>query len=39
MQQIEEQTRNHEALVQEVERMRKLIEDMTQIQQGPPYDP
>ncbi|KAA0041988.1 NBS-LRR type resistance protein [Cucumis melo var. makuwa] len=38
MQQIEEQTRNHEALVSEVERMRKLIDDMTREQQGPLYD-
>ena len=38
MQQIGENTRNHEALVSEVERMWKLIEDMTQQQQGPPYD-
>ncbi|KAA0040565.1 CACTA en-spm transposon protein [Cucumis melo var. makuwa] len=39
MQQIEEQTRNHDALVSKVERMRKLIEDMTRVQQGPPHDP
>ncbi|TYK03072.1 gamma-aminobutyrate transaminase POP2 [Cucumis melo var. makuwa] len=39
MQRIEEQTRNHEALVSEVEQMRKLIEDMTRAQQGLPHDP
>ncbi|KAA0036686.1 CACTA en-spm transposon protein [Cucumis melo var. makuwa] len=38
MQQIEEKTRNHEALVSKVERMWKLIEDMTRAQ-GPPHDP
>ncbi|KAA0039275.1 CACTA en-spm transposon protein [Cucumis melo var. makuwa] len=38
MQQIEEQTRNHEALVSEVKRMQKLIEDMTRAQQGSPHD-
>uniref|UniRef100_A0A9I9EAB6 CACTA en-spm transposon protein n=1 Tax=Cucumis melo TaxID=3656 RepID=A0A9I9EAB6_CUCME len=39
MQWIEEQTRNHKTLVSEVEQMRKLIEDMTRAQQGPPHDP
>ncbi|KAA0065683.1 CACTA en-spm transposon protein [Cucumis melo var. makuwa] len=39
MQQIEEQIRNHNALVSEVERMRKLIEDMTRAQQGSLHDP
>ncbi|KAA0059578.1 CACTA en-spm transposon protein [Cucumis melo var. makuwa] len=39
MQQIEEQTRNHDALASEVERMRKLIEDMSRALQGPPHDP
>ncbi|TYK24210.1 CACTA en-spm transposon protein [Cucumis melo var. makuwa] len=39
MQQIEEQTRNHDALASEVERMRKLIEDMSRVLQGPPHDP
>uniref|UniRef100_A0A9I9E5U5 Zinc finger protein ZPR1-like protein n=1 Tax=Cucumis melo TaxID=3656 RepID=A0A9I9E5U5_CUCME len=38
MQRIEEHTRNHEALVSEVEQMRKLIEDMTRAQQVPPHD-
>ncbi|KAA0062293.1 CACTA en-spm transposon protein [Cucumis melo var. makuwa] len=40
LQHIEERTRNHKALVSEVEQMRKLIaEDMTQAHQGPPHDP
>ncbi|KAA0065474.1 hypothetical protein E5676_scaffold76G00190 [Cucumis melo var. makuwa] len=33
-----QQTRNHGALVSEVERIRNLIRDMTQAQQGPPHD-
>ncbi|KAA0037353.1 CACTA en-spm transposon protein [Cucumis melo var. makuwa] len=37
--QTTQKTRNHEALVSEMERMRKLIEDMTWAQQGPPHDP
>ncbi|TYJ99807.1 CACTA en-spm transposon protein [Cucumis melo var. makuwa] len=38
LKQIQEQTRNHQALVSEVEQMRKLIQDMTRAQQGPPHD-
>ena len=38
IQRIEEQTRNHETLVSEVEQMRKLIEDMTRAHQGPLHD-
>ncbi|TYK28457.1 NBS-LRR type resistance protein [Cucumis melo var. makuwa] len=36
---IEEQKRNHDALALEVERIRKLKEDMSRAQQGPPHDP
>ncbi|KAA0037643.1 NBS-LRR type resistance protein [Cucumis melo var. makuwa] len=36
---IEEQTRNHQTLALKVEQMRKLIQDMTWAQQGPPHDP
>ncbi|KAA0042882.1 uncharacterized protein E5676_scaffold108G001050 [Cucumis melo var. makuwa] len=36
---IEEQTRKQDTLASEVERTRKLIEDMTGAQQGPPHDP
>ncbi|KAA0040185.1 uncharacterized protein E6C27_scaffold118G00210 [Cucumis melo var. makuwa] len=36
---IEEHTRNHQALASEVEQMRKLIQDMTWAQQGPPHNP
>ncbi|TYK11954.1 uncharacterized protein E5676_scaffold177G001370 [Cucumis melo var. makuwa] len=36
---IEEQTRNHNVLASEVERIWKLIKDMTRAQQGPPHDP
>ncbi|KAA0051635.1 uncharacterized protein E5676_scaffold3445G00040 [Cucumis melo var. makuwa] len=31
--------RNHAALASQVERMQKLIEDLTRAQQGPPHDP
>ncbi|TYK22460.1 zinc finger protein ZPR1-like protein [Cucumis melo var. makuwa] len=33
------QDRNHVALASQVERMQKLIEDLTQAQQGAPHDP
>ncbi|KAA0061639.1 uncharacterized protein E5676_scaffold1465G00220 [Cucumis melo var. makuwa] len=39
MQWIEEQTRNHDGLTSEVERMLKLIEDMSRAQQRPLHDP
>ncbi|KAA0048542.1 CACTA en-spm transposon protein [Cucumis melo var. makuwa] len=38
-QRIEEQTRNYDALVLEVEQLQKLIEDMNRTQQGQPHDP
>ncbi|KAA0046545.1 Transposase, Ptta/En/Spm, plant [Cucumis melo var. makuwa] len=31
--------KNHQALASEVEQMRKLIQDLTRAQQGPPHDP
>ncbi|KAA0066177.1 CACTA en-spm transposon protein [Cucumis melo var. makuwa] len=39
MLQIEEQTRNYDALASKVERIRKLIEDISREQQGPPHNP
>ncbi|TYK31653.1 CACTA en-spm transposon protein [Cucumis melo var. makuwa] len=39
MQWIEEQTKNHYALTSKVERIRKIIKDMSRAQQGPPHDP
>ncbi|TYK08940.1 CACTA en-spm transposon protein [Cucumis melo var. makuwa] len=36
---IEVQDRNHQALASQVEAMKKMIEDLTRAQQGPPHDP
>ncbi|KAA0060035.1 CACTA en-spm transposon protein [Cucumis melo var. makuwa] len=36
---IEVQDRNHQALVSQVESMKKMIEEFTRAQQGPPHDP
>ncbi|KAA0063742.1 CACTA en-spm transposon protein [Cucumis melo var. makuwa] len=36
---IEVQDRNHQALASQVETMKKMIEDFTHEQQGPPHDP
>uniref|UniRef100_A0A9I9EHT0 Uncharacterized protein n=1 Tax=Cucumis melo TaxID=3656 RepID=A0A9I9EHT0_CUCME len=36
---IEKCLKNHDVLASEVERMRKLIEDTSPAQQGPPHDP
>ncbi|TYK10968.1 CACTA en-spm transposon protein [Cucumis melo var. makuwa] len=33
------QDRNHQALASQVETMKKMIEDFTRAQQGPPHDP
>ncbi|KAA0049657.1 zinc finger protein ZPR1-like protein [Cucumis melo var. makuwa] len=33
------QDRNHQALASQVEAMKKMIEDLTRAQQGPPHDP
>ncbi|TYK11769.1 CACTA en-spm transposon protein [Cucumis melo var. makuwa] len=39
LERIEVQDRNHAALASQVERMQKLIEDLTRAQQGPHHDP
>ncbi|TYK11874.1 zinc finger protein ZPR1-like protein [Cucumis melo var. makuwa] len=39
LERIEVQDRNHQAVASEVEQMRKLIQDLTRTQQGPPHDP
>ncbi|KAA0050562.1 uncharacterized protein E5676_scaffold945G00180 [Cucumis melo var. makuwa] len=39
LERIELQDRNYQALASEMEQMRKLIQDMTRAQQGPPHDP
>ncbi|KAA0043188.1 CACTA en-spm transposon protein [Cucumis melo var. makuwa] len=39
LEQIEVQDRNHQALASQVEAMRKMIEELTRAQQGPPHDP
>ncbi|KAA0032412.1 CACTA en-spm transposon protein [Cucumis melo var. makuwa] len=38
LEQIEVQDRNHQALASQVEAMKKMIEDLTRAQQGPPHD-
>ncbi|KAA0063489.1 uncharacterized protein E5676_scaffold668G00100 [Cucumis melo var. makuwa] len=38
LERIEVQDRNHQALASKVEQMRKLIQDLTRAQQGPPHD-
>ncbi|KAA0054699.1 zinc finger protein ZPR1-like protein [Cucumis melo var. makuwa] len=39
LEQNELQDRNYQALALEMEQIRKLIQDMTRAQQGPPHDP
>ncbi|KAA0037213.1 CACTA en-spm transposon protein [Cucumis melo var. makuwa] len=39
LERIEVQDRNHQALASQVEATKKMIEDLTRAQQGPPYDP
>ncbi|KAA0046652.1 CACTA en-spm transposon protein [Cucumis melo var. makuwa] len=39
LERIEVQDRNHQALASQVEAMKKMIEDLTCAQQGPPHDP
>uniref|UniRef100_A0A9I9EKC2 CACTA en-spm transposon protein n=1 Tax=Cucumis melo TaxID=3656 RepID=A0A9I9EKC2_CUCME len=39
LEQIEVQDRNHQALASQVEAMKKMIEELTRAQQGPPHDP
>ncbi|KAA0051306.1 CACTA en-spm transposon protein [Cucumis melo var. makuwa] len=39
LEQIKVQDRNHQALVSQVESMKKMIEELTRAQQGPPHDP
>ncbi|KAA0056994.1 CACTA en-spm transposon protein [Cucumis melo var. makuwa] len=39
LERIEVQDRNHQALASQVEAMKKMIEDLTHAQQGPPHDP
>ncbi|KAA0057467.1 CACTA en-spm transposon protein [Cucumis melo var. makuwa] len=39
LERIEVQDRNHQALASQVEAMKKMIEDLTRAQQGPPHDP
>ncbi|KAA0055175.1 CACTA en-spm transposon protein [Cucumis melo var. makuwa] len=39
LERIEVQDRNHQALASQVETMKKMIEDFTRAQQGPPHDP
>ncbi|KAA0060223.1 CACTA en-spm transposon protein [Cucumis melo var. makuwa] len=39
LERIEVQDRNHQALASQVEAMKKMIEELTRAQQGPPYDP
>ncbi|KAA0054862.1 zinc finger protein ZPR1-like protein [Cucumis melo var. makuwa] len=39
LERIEVQDRNHQALASQVESMKKMIEELTCAQQGPPHDP
>uniref|UniRef100_A0A9I9ELP9 CACTA en-spm transposon protein n=1 Tax=Cucumis melo TaxID=3656 RepID=A0A9I9ELP9_CUCME len=39
LERIEVQDRNHQALASQVEAMKKMIEELTRAQQGPPHDP
>ncbi|KAA0047171.1 CACTA en-spm transposon protein [Cucumis melo var. makuwa] len=39
LERIEVQDRNHQALASQVESMKKMIEEITRAQQGPPHDP
>ncbi|KAA0036796.1 CACTA en-spm transposon protein [Cucumis melo var. makuwa] len=39
LERIEVQDRNYQALASQVEAMKKMIEDQTRAQQGPPHDP
>ncbi|KAA0063396.1 CACTA en-spm transposon protein [Cucumis melo var. makuwa] len=39
LERIEVQDRNHQALASQVEAMKKMIEELTRTQQGPPHDP
>ncbi|KAA0040894.1 zinc finger protein ZPR1-like protein [Cucumis melo var. makuwa] len=39
LERIEVQDRNHQALTSQVESMKKMIEEFTRAQQGPPHDP
>ncbi|TYK08211.1 CACTA en-spm transposon protein [Cucumis melo var. makuwa] len=39
LERIEVQERNHQALASQVESMKKMIEELTRAQQGPPHDP
>ncbi|KAA0035423.1 CACTA en-spm transposon protein [Cucumis melo var. makuwa] len=39
LERIEVQYRNHQALASQVEAMKKMIEELTRAQQGPPHDP
>ncbi|KAA0042203.1 CACTA en-spm transposon protein [Cucumis melo var. makuwa] len=39
LERIEVQDRNHQALASQVESMKKIIEEFTRAQQGPPHDP
>ncbi|KAA0046351.1 CACTA en-spm transposon protein [Cucumis melo var. makuwa] len=39
LERIEVQDRNHQALASQVEAMKKMIEDLTRAQQGPPHNP
>ncbi|KAA0032480.1 CACTA en-spm transposon protein [Cucumis melo var. makuwa] len=39
LERIEVQDRNHQALASQVESMKKMIEEFTRAQQGPPHDP
>ncbi|KAA0065781.1 CACTA en-spm transposon protein [Cucumis melo var. makuwa] len=39
LERIEVQDRNHQALASQVESMKKMIEELTRAQQGPPHDP
>ncbi|TYK09466.1 CACTA en-spm transposon protein [Cucumis melo var. makuwa] len=38
LEQIKMQDRNHQALASEMETMKKMIEELTRAQQGPPHD-
>ncbi|KAA0062346.1 CACTA en-spm transposon protein [Cucumis melo var. makuwa] len=39
LERIEVQDRNHQALASQVKSMKKMIEELTRAQQGPPHDP
>uniref|UniRef100_A0A9I9E6W7 CACTA en-spm transposon protein n=1 Tax=Cucumis melo TaxID=3656 RepID=A0A9I9E6W7_CUCME len=39
LERIEVQDRNHQALASQVESMKKMIEELTRAQHGPPHDP